>query len=175
MVGKANDTVSKFEPVIHNSHGTPKTPMPRPLLQPLSAPNPFQIYLDELGELPPKDITKRKNDKEKPGHVLVQRCGRLVSEEMDVEELPISMAAIKKQRLNDEVEIGIDECGKTVDAVVPIKTMPCWTCNRSGKIEIIVAVPDNLSLERRACGCCNGKSERNLQNYAWMPPPPTTP
>ena len=172
---KANDTVFKFEPVVHNSHGTPKTPMPRPLLQPPSAPNPFQIYFDELGELPPKDITKRKDDKEKPGHVLVHRGGRLVSEEMDVEELHISMAASKKQRLNDEVEIGIDECGKAVDAVVPIKTMPCWTCSKSGEIEIIVAMPGNFYLERRACGCCNGNGERIPLNFAWIPPPPTTP
>ena len=135
-------------------------------MDPPSAPNPLQKYFQELDQLPPKETSAIKDDEEKPGHVLVFRGKRFVSEkELDVEEIPPP----------SEEELDVEELYITVTANKKQRLMPCWTCNRSGEIEIIVAVPDNLSLERRACDCCNGKGERNLQHYDWMPPPPTSP
>ena len=90
MVGFGGNSTSQFQQVIYNSHGTPKTPMPRPAFHPDPAPNPFQIYFD-ASPSPPVEAKEIKDEKPTPepkaGQVIVYRGGKETLEEMDVEEL----------------------------------------------------------------------------------------
>ena len=95
MSGMAGVSTSHCQKIICNSHGTPMTPTTptsRPRFHPPSILNPFQQYFNSLPSATLDDQDVKEKDiapepKAGPGQVLVYRGGKLVIEEMEVDEL----------------------------------------------------------------------------------------